>query len=219
MATATKKKPRKGRKVTQAMKDRSAASRAAANEALHNYAVLCLSDPAELEQLRSIAASIGWKYDPASTDPGYSLQNVALLAAQRRPLVHCGGFDYWLEQGRVVAEGENALGTFRHIGRKKSEEERAEEKKLAEEGWQSTKRGPRYYVKRGTFDVSQTVPREPCRHCGTAPTSPEDRTTQCPPTCAVFVPRPGSKPPRELVVELMQAQLKDADEDEGNGDE
>ncbi|MFD0659686.1 hypothetical protein [Thermocatellispora tengchongensis] len=107
MASATKK-PRKRRRVTQAMKDRDTASRTAANETLHAYAVACLSDPAELEQFRSIAASIGWKYDPASDDPGYSLQNVALLAAQRRPLTHCGGFDYWLAQGRIVAEGERS---------------------------------------------------------------------------------------------------------------
>ncbi|MGI5281740.1 hypothetical protein ACQEVF_59365 [Nonomuraea polychroma] len=213
MATATKKR-RKRRTVTDEMKAQSNASKAAANDALHNYAVLCLSDPAELEHFRSIAASVGWKYDPASDDPGYSLLNVALLAAQRRPLVHCGGFDYWLEQGRCVAEGEKALGTFRHIGRKKTEEERAEEKKLAEEGWQSSKRGPRYYVKRGTFDVAQTRPAVKCPHCGTTPTGEDDRTTQCPPTCAVFAPRPGGKPPRELVLELMQAQLIDADADE-----
>ncbi|MFD8529488.1 hypothetical protein ACFV0L_18910 [Streptosporangium canum] len=210
MATA-KKKPRK-RPVTQAMKDRAAASRAAANEALHAYAVLCLSDPAELEAFRSIAASVGWKEDPASAEPGYSLLNVALLAAQRRRLVHCGGFDHWLEQGRCVAEGAKSLGTFRHIGRKKTEEQKAKEKKLADEGWQSTKRGPRYYVKLGTFDVSQTVPKVRCPHCGTTPTSPEDRTTQCPSTCTVFTLRPGVKPPVELVLGLMQAQLKDDDE-------
>ncbi|MFD0659687.1 hypothetical protein [Thermocatellispora tengchongensis] len=73
-------------------------------------------------------------------------------------------------------------------------------------------------MKKGTFDVSQTVPRERCPHCGTAPAGPEDRTTQCPPTCAVFAPRPGSKPPRALAVELMQAQLQDA-EDEGEADQ
>ncbi|WP_214317118.1 hypothetical protein [Nonomuraea sediminis] len=214
MATATEKR-RKRRPVTDEMKAQSQASRAAANDALHNYAVLCLSDPAELEEFRSIAASIGWKFDPASDDGGYSLQNAALLAAQRRPLVHCGGFDYWLEQGRCVAEGEKALGTFRHIGRKQTEEQKAEEKKLAEEGWQSSKRGPRYYVKRGTWDVTQTRPIVKCPRCGTTPTGPEDRTTLCPPDCAVFAPRPGGKPPRELVLELMQAQLKDADEEHG----
>lgn len=213
MATATKK-PRKRRKVTQAKKDRDTASRAAAREVLHAYAVACLANPAALEQFRSIAASIGWKYDPASDDPGYSLQNVALLAAQRRPMTHCGGFNYWLEQGRCVAEGEKSLFTFRHIGRKKTEEERAKEKKLAEEGWQSSKRGPSYYVKRGTFDVAQTRPVVTCPHCGTTPAGEDDRTTQCPPTCAVFAPQPGGKPPRELVLELMQAQLIDADADE-----
>ncbi|MEU1880902.1 ArdC-like ssDNA-binding domain-containing protein [Streptosporangium sp. NPDC020072] len=197
------------------MKDRDTASRTAATEALHAYAVLCLSDPAELEQFRDIAASVGWKYDPASDDPGYSLQNVALLAAQRRPLTWCGGFDYWLTQGRCVAKGEKSLGTWRHIGRKKTDEEQAEEKKLTEEGWQSTKRGPRYYVKRGTFDIAQTVPGERCPHCGTTPTGPDDHTTQCPSDCVVFAPRPGGKPPRELVIELMQSQLKDTDEDEG----
>ncbi|MFG3438406.1 hypothetical protein ACGF0J_14275 [Nonomuraea sp. NPDC047897] len=216
MATTTKK-PRKGRRVTQAMKDRATASRTAAREALHAYAVLCLSDPAELEQFRSIAASVGWKEDPASDDPGYSLQNVALLAAQRRPLTHCGGFDYWLAQGRCVAEGEKSLGTWRHIGRKKSDEEKAEEKKEAEEGWQSSRRGPRFYVKKGTFDVVQTRPVVTCPHCGTTPAGEDDRTTQCPPDCAVFAPRPGGRPPRELVVELMQAQLLDA-EDEGEAD-
>lgn len=219
MATATKK-PRKRRKVTQARKDRDTASRAAAREVLHAYATACLTNPAALEQFRSIAASIGWKFDPASDDDGYSLQNALLLAAQRRPLTHCGGFDYWLSQGRCVVEGEKALFTFRHIGRKTTDEEKAEEKRQAEEGWQSTKRrGPRYYVKRGTFDVAQTRPVVKCPHCGTTPTSPEDRTTQCPPTCAVFAPRPGGKPPRELVLELMQAQLLDADEDEDGGDE
>lgn len=218
MATTTKKKPSKRRKVTQAMKDRDTASRAAANEALHNYAVLCLSDPVELELFRSIAASIGWKYDPASDDPGYSLQNVALLAAQRRPLVHCGGFNYWLGQGRAVAEGATSLGTFRRIGRKKqTEEEKQREEELAAEGWQSTKpRRPKYYVKKGTFDVTQTVPREQCPHCGTAPTGPEDRTTQCPPTCAVFAPRPGAKPPLALAIEVLQEQIKDEGEDDGD---
>ncbi|GAA2830504.1 hypothetical protein GCM10020220_019310 [Nonomuraea rubra] len=112
---ATTKRGRR-RPVTQAIKDRSAASRTAAREALHAYAVLCLNDPAELERFRDIAASIGWKLDPASDEPGYSLQNALLLAAQRRPLTHCGGFDYWLSQGRAVAEGEKSLGTFRHIG-------------------------------------------------------------------------------------------------------
>ncbi|MEV0379725.1 hypothetical protein [Nonomuraea sp. NPDC050643] len=215
---ATKKKTGKRRPVTQAMKDRSAASRAAAREALHTYAVLCLNDPAELERFRSIAASIGWKLDPASDEPGYSLQNALLLAAQRRPLTHCGGFDYWISQGRCVAEGETSLGTFRHIGRKKSDEEKTKEKTLAEEGWQSSKRGPRYYVKKGTFDVAQTSPRERCPHCGTAPADEEDRTTRCPPDCAVFAPRPGGKPPRVIVVELLQAQLLDTDEDEGGGE-
>ncbi|MFB4284799.1 hypothetical protein ACBJ59_56695 [Nonomuraea sp. MTCD27] len=214
MATATKK-TRKRRGVTQAQKDRSAANRTAAREALHAYAVLCLNDPAELEQFRASAASIGWKLDPASDEAGYSLQNALLLAAQRRPLTHCGGFDYWLSQGRVVAEGETSLGTFRHIGRKKTDEEKTKEKALAEDGWQSTGRKARYYVKKGTFDVSQTVPREQCPHCGTAPTGEDDRTTQCPPVCAVLAPRPGSKPPRVIVVELLQAQLLDGDEAEG----
>ncbi|UBU16600.1 hypothetical protein [Nonomuraea gerenzanensis] len=215
---ATTKRGRR-RPVTQAMKDRSAASRTAAREALHAYAVLCLNDPAELEQFRSIAASIGWKLDPASDDPGYSLQNALLLAAQRRPLTHCGGFDYWISQGRCVAEGEKSLDTFRHIGRKKTDEEKAREKELADDGWQSSKRGPRYYVKKGTFDVAQTVPRERCPHCGTAPAGEDDRTTQCPPDCAVFVPRPVSKPPRVIVVELLQAQLLDGDEAEGEADQ
>ncbi|WP_433355480.1 ArdC-like ssDNA-binding domain-containing protein [Microtetraspora malaysiensis] len=219
MATATKKKPRKGRKVTEKMQAQDKASKAEANEALHTYAVLCLSDPAELEQFRSLAASVGWKDDPASDQPGYSLLNVMLLAARRRPLTWCGGFESWLEHGRCVAEGEKSLATFRHIGRKKSDEERAEEKKLADEGWQTTKRGPRYYVKRGTFDVTQTVPRKRCPHCGTAPTSPEDRTTKCPSTCAVLAARPGVRPPRELVLALMQDQLKESDEDEGEADE
>ncbi|MFG1965741.1 hypothetical protein [Nonomuraea sp. NPDC049028] len=210
MAT-TKKKPRKGRKVTQAMKDRDTASRTAAREVLHAYATACLANPPSLEQFRSIAASIGWKLDPASDDPGYSLQNVALLAAQRRPLTHSGGFDYWLSQGRAVAEGEKSLGTWRPIGRKKTDEEKAKEKTQAEDGWQSSKRGPRYYVKNGTFDVAQTVPRERCPHCGTAPASEDDRTTQCPPDCAVFEPRTGSKPPRMIAIEQMQAQLLDAD--------
>jgi hypothetical protein len=218
MATATKK-PRKRRKVTQAMKDRATTSRTAAREALHAYAVLCLSDPAELEQFRSIAASIGWKLDPASDDPGYSLQNAVLLAAQRRPLTDCGGFEYWLEQGRCVVEGATSLGTFRHIGRKKTDEEKAKEKELAEEGWQSSKRRPRFYVKKGTFDVAQTRPTVKCPHCGTMPTGEDDRTTLCPPDCAVFAPRPGSKPPRVIVVELLQAQLLDADEAEGETDQ
>ncbi|MFD0478097.1 hypothetical protein ACFQ0B_65420 [Nonomuraea thailandensis] len=82
MVTAKK---RKRRPVTQAQKDRSAASRTGAREALHAYAVLCLTNPAELEHFRDIAASIGWKLDPASDEPGYSLQNALLLAAQRRP--------------------------------------------------------------------------------------------------------------------------------------
>ncbi|NRQ31224.1 hypothetical protein HII36_05155 [Nonomuraea sp. NN258] len=212
---ATTKQRGKRRRVTQAQKDRSAANRTAAREVLHAYAVLCLSDPAELEQFRSIAASLGWKYDPASDDPGYSLQNVALLAAQRRPLTWCGGFDYWLSVGRCVVAGETSLGTWRHIGGKKTDEERAKEKELAEEGWQSTGRRPRYYVKRGTFDVAQTRPAAACPHCGTTPTGEDDRTTQCPPTCAVFALRPGSKPPRDLVIEVMQAQLLDGDEAEG----
>jgi hypothetical protein len=114
-----------------------------------------------------------------------------------------------------VAEGEKSLGTFRHIGREKTDEEKAKEKKEAEEGWQSTRRGPRYYVKKGTFDVAQTRPVVKCPHCVTTPTGEDDRTTQCPPTCAVFAPRPGGKPPRELVVELMQAQLLDADDEGG----
>ncbi|MFI6497105.1 hypothetical protein [Nonomuraea typhae] len=210
---ATKKRGRH-RPVTPAMKDRSAASRTAAREALHAYAVLCLNDPAELEQFRDIAASLGWKLDPASADPGYSLQNALLLAAQRRPLTYCGGFNFWISQGRCVAEGQTSLVTFRRIGRKKSDEEKVREKELAEEGWQSSKRGPRYYVKKGTYDVAQTVPRERCPHCSTAPAGEDDRTTQCPPDCAVFAPRPGSKPPRVIVVELLQAQLLDADEDE-----
>lgn len=218
MATATKK-PRKRRKVTQAMKDRTAANRTAAREALHAYAVLCLNDAAELEQFRSIAASIGWKLDPASDEPGYSLQNAVLLAAQRRPLTHCGGFDYWISQGRCVIEGETSLGTWRHIGRKKTDEERTKEKKLAEEGWQSSERRPRYYLKKGTFDVAQTRPITTCPHCGTTPTGEDDRATQCPPDCAVFASRPGSRPPRVIAVELMQAQLLDGDEDEGEADQ
>ncbi|MFB4273410.1 hypothetical protein [Nonomuraea sp. GTA35] len=109
----------------------------------------------------SVKAQVAWKLDPASDEPGYSLQNALLLAAH----------------------------------------------------------GPRYYVRRGTFDVSQTVPRERCPHCGTSPASEDDRTTQCPPDCAVFAPRPGSKPPRVIVVELLQAQLLDADEAEGEANQ
>ncbi len=70
-------------------------------------------------------------------------------------------------------------------------------------------------MKKGTFDVSQTVPRERCPHCGTAPAGPDDRTTQCPPTCAVFATRPGVKPPVELVVALMTSLLPDEDEADG----
>ncbi|MEU7911398.1 hypothetical protein [Microbispora bryophytorum] len=219
MATTTKKSRPKGRRnVSEAKQQQDKATKAEANAALRAYAALCLADPAELELLRSIAASIGWKYDPASSDPGYTLQNVALLAAQRRPLVHTGGFNYWLEQGRCVAAGEKALGTFRHVGRKQSEEDKKREEELAAEGWQSTKpRRPRYVVRRGTFDVTQTVPLTTCPNCGTAPAGPDDRTTKCPPTCAAFAFRPGPKPPRDLVVEVLQAQLDD--EDEGDGDE
>ncbi|MFD0478096.1 hypothetical protein ACFQ0B_65415 [Nonomuraea thailandensis] len=68
-------------------------------------------------------------------------------------------------------------------------------------------------MKKGTFDVAQTVPRARCPYCGTAPAGEDDRTTQCPPDCAVFAPRAGSKPPRVIVVELMQAQLLESDED------
>lgn len=213
---ATTKKPRKRRSVTPAMKARDAANRAAANEALRSYAALCLADPAEVEQLRAIAASVGWKTDPSSDEPGYSLLNVVLLAAQRRPLVHCAGFNEWLEQGRCVAEGEKSLATFRHLGRKKTDEEKKQEE---EDGWQTVekRRGPKYYVKRGTFDVTQTIPLVKCPHCGTVRTGPEDRTTRCPADCAVFTPRPGVRPPLELVLALLQDLLGD-DEDEGDSE-
>ncbi|MER7365999.1 hypothetical protein [Nonomuraea wenchangensis] len=201
--------------MTEEQKARSAASKLAANEVLHNYAVLCLSDMTEMEAFRSMAASVGWKLDPSEPGPGYSLLNVMLLAAQRRPIVHCGGFEYWLSQGRVVAKGATSLATFRRVGSKNTSEEDGKQQP-AEDGVQAVeKRKPRYYVKRGTFDVTQTVPREECSHCGTAPADPDDRTTECPPTCEVFALRPGIKPPLDLVTALMTDQLKDDEEGEG----
>ncbi|GAB2918047.1 hypothetical protein ACFMQL_20145 [Nonomuraea fastidiosa] len=204
-------KTRRRRRPTEAQKARSAASKAVANEALHAYAVTCLSDPAEMEYFREMAASVGWKADPAEPGPGYSLLNVMLLAAQRRPIVHCGGYEYWLTQGSVVARGEKALATFRALKRAGDVEE------IADDEQAPGKRRPRYFVKRGTFDVTQTAPREKCPHCGTAPTGCDDTTTRCPDTCAVFALRPGLKPPLALVNALMADQLMDdADEDDAD---
>ncbi|MCA2184720.1 hypothetical protein [Nonomuraea cavernae] len=199
------------------MQARSAASKAAANELLHNYAVLCLNNPVEFEAYRQAAASLGWKLDPASSEPGYSLLNIALLLSQRRGLTHCAGFRDWLAQGRQVAVSEEALGTFRRIGRKKQNE--AQGKPKPEDGQDGEKRKERnrgYYVKRGTFDVSQTVPNTRCPHCGTEPDGTERSTAQCPPTCPVFLPRDSVLPPRDYITNLLSAQIKDDDEDEGD---
>ncbi|GAA1768654.1 ArdC-like ssDNA-binding domain-containing protein [Nonomuraea bangladeshensis] len=211
--TATKR--RKRRTVTPAMQARSAASKAAANELLHNYAVACLNNPEEFEAYRQAAASLGWKLDPASSEPGYSLLNIALLLAQRPGLTHCAGFRDWHAQGRQVAVGEQALGTFRRIGRKKTDE--AEDKpKDGQDGEEKTGRNRGYYVKRGTFDVSQTVPRERCPHCGTEPDGTERSNAQCPPTCSVFLPREGVLPPREYVMDLLLSQISDDEPEDGD---
>lgn len=203
---------RKRRAANPAQKERSAATRSESLRLLAEYAARCLNDPAELEAFRASAASVGWKENPADTGPGYSLQNLALMCAQRRPLTHCGSFRYWLGQGRVPAVGSKSLMTWHHVGRKETDEE----KKLAEDGWQSARPRHRYYIKGGTFDVSQTAPRETCPHCGTSRQGEDDRTTVCPPECAVFEPRVGVAPGREAVIALMTGLL--AEQDEG-GDE
>ncbi|MEU8195330.1 hypothetical protein AB0C10_16265 [Microbispora amethystogenes] len=211
--TKTRSTGKKKRTVTPAMRARSAASKAAANELLHNYAIKCLENPVEFEAYRQAAASVGWKLDPASSEPGYSLLNIALMMAQRPGLTHCGGFRYWLDQGRRVAEGQDGLGTFRRIGRdKKNDQADPEPKPEPADDSGEKDRNPGYYVKRGTFDVSQTVPGRRCQHCGTEPDGTERSTAQCPPDCAVFLPRDGVLPPREYVTALLQSQIKD-DED------
>jgi hypothetical protein len=213
MARTTSTTTRKRRTATPAQKAASAASKAAANDALNVYAQLLLTDPAELDAFLLMAASIGVKPDPEAAGDGYSAQNVMLLCAQRRPISHCGGFAYWLERGRVVREGEKALMTFRRSGGKK-EGESEEVKELLAEGYQTRPRKSFYYVKRGTFDIRQTAPIGRCLHCGTAPVSDDDRTTECPPTCEVFALRPGLTLDRDYVVAMAETQLAEGDPEE-----
>ncbi|GAA0918976.1 ArdC family protein [Nonomuraea longicatena] len=180
---------RKRRRVTDDMKNKAAENKAVANALLENYAALLLADPGELDLFCAMAASIGVKHDPASDEPGYSLQNALLLAAQRRPISHCGSYQYWLTQGRCVKSGEKGMVTFRRAGRKKEDGE--EDKKASEKGEITIAPKARWFVKGGTFDARQTRPIETCLFCGTTPASADDTTTECPATCDVFALRSG----------------------------
>ncbi len=212
--TKTRNTGKKKRKATPATSARSAASKAAANELLHNYAVKCLENPVEFEAFRQAAASVGWKLDPASDEHGYSLLNFALMMAQRPGLTHCGGFHYWLDQGRCVAKGQSGMGTFRRVGGSKKKGEADPEPKPEPTDDSGKKdRNPGYIVRVGTWDVSQTIPKTRCPHCGTEPDGTDSSTAQCPPDCAVFLPRDGVLPPREYVIALLQSQIKDDEED------
>ncbi|MER6176666.1 hypothetical protein [Streptosporangium sp. NPDC001681] len=211
--TATSKTKRKRRPVTEAQKARSAESRAAANELLNGYAHLLLIDPAELNVFLAMAASIGVRDVDDTDSTGYSLRNIMLLAAQRRPISHCGGVEYWNSLGRMVRKGEKSLATFRRIGGK-SKEKTSEEKKLAAEGWQTVEKNkPGYYVKAGTFDVRQTRPTETCPSCGTTPADEDDRTTMCPSTCEMFALRPGPILAGADVISLAESLLEDAEDE------
>ncbi|MBB5081284.1 ArdC family protein [Nonomuraea endophytica] len=172
------------------MKNKAAEKKAVANALLESYAELLIADPGELDLFCAMAASIGVKNDPADESAeGYSAKNVMLLAAQRRPISHCGSFSYWLAQGRCVKSGEKGMVTFRRAGRKNEDSE--EDKKAREKGEITIPPKVRWFVKGGTFDVRQTRPIETCLFCGTTPASADDTTTECPATCEVFALRSG----------------------------
>lgn len=191
MAPRTKTQ-RKRRRVTDDMKNKAAENKAVANALLESYAELLIADPSELDLFCAMAASIGVKDDPADeASEGYSPKNVMLLAAQRRPISHCGSFQYWLTQGRCVKTGEKGMVTFRRAGRKKEDSE--EDKKAREQGEITIPPKVRWFVKGGTFDVRQTRPIETCLFCGTTPTSADDTTTECPATCEAFALRSGGE--------------------------
>lgn len=181
----------KRRRVTDEMKNKAAENKAVANALLESYAALLTADPGELDLFCAMAASIGVKNDPADeTSDGYSPKNLMLLAAQRRPISHCGSFQYWLTQGRCVKSCEKGMVTFRRAGRKKYDSDQ-DGKKASESGEITIPPKVRWFVRGGTFDVRQTRPIETCLFCGTTPVSADDTTTECPATCEAFALRPG----------------------------
>ncbi|MFI6317373.1 ArdC family protein [Nonomuraea sp. NPDC050556] len=203
---------RKRRRVTDDMKNKAAENKAVANALLESYAALLIADPDELDLFCAMAASIGVKHDPADeTGEGYSAKNVMLLAAQRRPISHCGSFQYWLTQGRCVKSGEKGMVTFRRAGRKHEDSE--EDKKAREQGEMTIPPKVRWFVRGGTFDVRQTRPIETCLFCGTTPTSRDDTTTECPTTCEAFALRSGPVIDLEAALTLAE-EIVAAGEDE-----